>query len=222
MGYFASLARQSGFAPAAKPALQRGLEVHLTRPAQPSPATPLHPMPTPLPASGSRRRVGLTADRLPTSRQDAIHEYVAETSAPPTTTEPPHAAASQPSPVGQSPATEVSPSTAVRIASADPATARPERRLPTLADVQDWVSQPVDAAATETAAGPTPLRPRRADPPAPATMPDRGGADNFTLEIGTIQIVVDQQPVLAQPVAPERHSAPTTSGFSDPSRYYLR
>ncbi len=211
MGYFASLARQSGFAPAAKPAMQRGLEVNLTRPAQPAPATSPYSVTAPLPASGSPSRVRPAADRRPTSLQDASHEYVVQTAAPPVTTEAPQAfTASQPSP-------------AVRIAPADPATSTAERRLPTLADVQEWVSQPAaDAAGHETAAVPSPSRPLRADPQPPAAVLNRGGADDFTLEIGTIQIVVDQQPMLIQPVAPERRSAPTPSGLRDPSRYYLR
>lgn len=220
MGYFASLARQSGFSPAAKPATQRGLEVHLTRPAQPAPATPPHPVAAPQPVPASPTRVGLAAHRLQLSPQAAVHEYVVHT---PAALDAPQSATSAQPPRATAPGAEGTPPPAVRIAAADAGPAHADRRLPTLADVQEWVSRPlVDAAAHDTEPGPAPPHTGRADRVPPAAMPEAGGTGDFTLEIGTIQIVVDQPPTLTQPVAAQRPSAPTTSGLRDPSRYYLR
>jgi hypothetical protein len=99
-----------------------------------------------------------------------------------------------------------------------------ERRKPTLADVRAWVAQGV-ASALEPSMAERPLTPAQAvtRPPA-APIPVMERAENYTLEIGTIQIVVEE-PAVAPPQRPGPPAHPTTSAapaWSDPSRYYLR
>jgi len=99
-----------------------------------------------------------------------------------------------------------------------------EKELPTLADVRAWVAQPQlqigEALAPESMPSRPPAVTRVVE--APTLAIDR--RENYSLEIGTIQILIDGPAAAApqRPAPPDRPSEPAKSSWSRPSRHYLR
>jgi hypothetical protein len=99
-----------------------------------------------------------------------------------------------------------------------------EKRLPTLAEVRAWTAQPVLQAAEPPVAKPSPSRPpavsRVADAP-PLAIDAR---ENYSLEIGTIQILIDgpAEPAPKRSAMAARPSEPAQLAWSRASRHYLR
>jgi hypothetical protein len=99
-----------------------------------------------------------------------------------------------------------------------------EKELPTLADVRAWVAQPQLQIAEPLAPESSPSRPPAVTRvvEAPTLAIDR--RENYSLEIGTIQILIDGPAAAApqRPAPPDRPSEPAKPSWSRPSRHYLR
>jgi hypothetical protein len=247
MGYFSSLARQAGIVPGkrgdapARPA--RGLEVDVIRVAGPAlPPAPSQasagvstsvppmdiaaPVEAPQPVKVESSAIPAAAPREvgsefhPPARIETRERAAEVEIAAPV----PDDAAVLSVPEKQPerlPAPELpAPSPAIRVGQEERPQPAGERRMPTYADVRAWVAEPLleaPEALASQAEAPRPKAERRA--PEPLQPPPERQPD-YKLEIGTIQIVVEE-PAAAVAPQPPRPAPPVPAG-NHPSRYYIR
>jgi hypothetical protein len=112
---------------------------------------------------------------------------------------------------------------AVRVEKPEISQQAPEKKLPTLADVRAWVARPLLQTAEPSATEP-PSRPPAVTRVVGPSTPTTDHRENYSLEIGTIQILIDgpAAPAPQRPAPPDPPSEPAKPSWGRASRHYLR